>query len=465
MKAKPVWSRWLERDGRRLDCGPYMSGALEAMVLLEALKNRKDKLANLTAGYKGGIYNGPQFKRNYVESSEHGVPFLTGGDVLRADLSVLPFLRRRDAESLELSYLRISAGMTLISCSGGVGHMAFARADMDGIWSSQDVMKVVPDPEKIPPGYIYAYLSSKFGLPLVVGGTYGAIIQHIEPEHLAGIDVPRFSHKFEQQIHVLIERAASLRVGAAATLRAVAERFDSLIEGMVLSQKTQTPRIGVVSARSLQQRLDAQFHDPLVRQVRERLASGEHTTIGEWCNHVVLPGIFKRIHVDDITYGAPYYTGRTLFWLEPQPKGVLSRKTTLFEQVQLKQDTVLVQAFGQEGGLTGRAVWVGRHLAGATTTHMLVRLRAETIEDTAYLFGFLQSDAAYRQIVSLPYGGSIPHFDESGLSTVVLPLLSTKERGRLAHDVLSAVTARDDALSAERRARALVEEAIEKGAS
>ena len=45
MKAKSVPSSWLERDGRRLDCGPYMSGALEAKVLLERLKVRKEALA------------------------------------------------------------------------------------------------------------------------------------------------------------------------------------------------------------------------------------------------------------------------------------------------------------------------------------------------------------------------------------------------------------------------------------
>ena len=84
MKAKTIPSSWLECDGRRLDCNPYMSGALEAKVLLEALKAKKERLVDLTAGYKGGIYNGPQFKRNYVDSPEHGVQFLTGGDVLSA---------------------------------------------------------------------------------------------------------------------------------------------------------------------------------------------------------------------------------------------------------------------------------------------------------------------------------------------------------------------------------------------
>jgi len=464
MKAKAVPSSWLERDGRRLDCNPYMSGALEAKVLLESMQARKDKLHTLTRDGLSGIFHAGRIKRMWVDSPEHGRPFLSSTEILQADLSNLPFISKKAVA--ENPRLPLHAGWTLITRSGTVGRMAYARPDMEDYACSEHVLRVVPDAEKIPPGYLYAYLSSKFGVPIVVGGTYGAIIQHIEPEHIAGLDVPRLGKKLEQQAHDLVQRAALLRVEASRLLRDVAARFDSLLAGVELStQQRKTPRISVVNASAIQRRFDAQFHDPLVRAVRERLASKQHTTIGEWCTRIFLPGIFKRIHVDDVAYGAPYYTGATLFWLEPQPKGVLARKTSLFEQVRMDEGTVLVQAFGQEGGLTGRAVWVGRHLAGSTTTHMLVRLRAQTKDDTAYLFGFLQSDAAYRQIASLTYGGSIPHFDEAGIASVVLPLFSSAERQEIAQRVLTAVSNRDDALDAEHEARALIEHAIQKGAT
>lgn len=385
MKAKSVPSSWLERDGRRLDCNPYMSGALEAKVLLEGLKARKDPLRNVTLNGMAGIFNGPRFARSYVDDPNAGVPFLGSTDILNADLTNLPRLSKKQVAANPR--LVVHSDWTLITCSGTIGRMAYARPDMEGMAGSQHFMRVVPDAEKIPPGYLYAYLSSKFGVPIVVGGTYGAIIQHIEPEHIAGLDVPRLGKKLEQQAHDLVQRAALLRVEASRLLRDVAARFDSLLAGVELSTQRETPRISVVNASSIQRRFDAQFHDPLVRAVRERLASKQHTTIGEWCTRIFLPGIFKRIHVEDVAYGALYYTGATLFWLEPQPKGVLARKTSLFEQVRMDEGTVLVQAFGQEGGLTGRAVWVGRHLAGSTTTHMLVRLRAQTKEGTAYLFG------------------------------------------------------------------------------
>jgi type I restriction enzyme S subunit len=459
MKAKTIPSTWLERDGRRLDCGPYMSGALEAKALLDVCGYRLQALSQVTAR----IFGIPVFPRIDVEGAREGLPLLGNTDILAADLS---HVRRVSKRTLALSpNCLVREGMILLTSFGTPGYLAWARGDMEGAVGSNNFMRIVPDESKLPGGYLYAFLCTKFGVPLLLQRTSGSVVRYLLPQHIADLPVPRLGKELEQQAHNLVQRAASLRVEASRRLRDAAARFDSLLDGIDLSTQSESPRISLVNASAIQRRFDAQFHDPLVRAVRERLASNQHVAIGEWCNRVFLPGIFKRIHTDDVAYGAPYYTGATLFWLEPQPKGVLSRKTTLFEDVRMEEGTVLVQAFGQEGGLTGRAVWVGRHLAGSTTTHMLVRLRAETREDTAYLFGFLQSDAAYRQIASLTYGGSIPHFDEAGIASVVLPLLSPKERREIAQQVLTAVSNRDDALDAEHKARALIEDAIEKGAN
>lgn len=51
-QVKAVPSTWLQHNGRRLDCGPYMSGAIEARELLN--KMHTDELESLTAGHKGG---------------------------------------------------------------------------------------------------------------------------------------------------------------------------------------------------------------------------------------------------------------------------------------------------------------------------------------------------------------------------------------------------------------------------
>jgi len=461
-QIRVVPSTWLEKEGRRLDCRPYLSGAIEAKLLINRMSVKKEPLHSLTKGHDGGIYNGPQFVRNYVSDPKHGIPFLTSSSMLLADLTRVDLLRRQDALSAKLSHLRLEEGMTLISCSGTIGRMVYARPEMTGMWSSQDVLKVVPDPEKIPPGYLHAFLASRFGVPLVVGGTYGAIILHIEPGHIRDLPVPRVGALRESEIHTLVQQAAALRREAMDRLLASRSRFDCYRppEAEVVS----SPRISVVESGSVAKRMDAAFHDPKATAVERLVRTGKHTTVGEFCDQVFLPGIFKRIHVQELRYGAPYYSGASLFWIEPAPKGILGRRTKLFDDVVLKQGTILIQAFGQDGGLIGRLTWVGAHLDGVTTTHMLVRIRPFDRGLTGWLWAFLDSEAGYSLLRRLPYGGSIPHLDEAVTKTVLIPLAGQKEMEKLSADVLGALDQRGKALELERRARRLVEETIEGGA-
>ena len=146
MKEKLVPSAWLVQQGRRLDCGPYLSGAVEAKLLLRSLPVSCAELRDITHGHDGGIYNGPQFVRNYVSDPAFGVPFLSSSSMLHAEFHRVDLLRKSNAVSRRLAFLQIEEGTTLISCSGTIGRMAYARPEISGMWSSQDVLKVVPDP-------------------------------------------------------------------------------------------------------------------------------------------------------------------------------------------------------------------------------------------------------------------------------------------------------------------------------
>ena len=221
MKTRAVPSAWLERDGRRLDCGPYMSGALEAKVLLDALRTTKVPLQDVCLGGRDGLVNAGRIRRLWVTDERHGVRFLSSTDILKSDLAGLQLISKRVARANPK--LLINSGWTLITRAGTVGRMAYARADMDGLACSEHVLRVIPDPEDIPPGYLYAYLSSKFGVPLIVGGAYGTIIQHIEPNHIAELPVPRLGKALERHAHALVDRAAQFR-SEATRLLAKAEK-------------------------------------------------------------------------------------------------------------------------------------------------------------------------------------------------------------------------------------------------
>jgi type I restriction enzyme S subunit len=191
----PVMASWLREQGFRLDAPPFLSGAIEAQKLLEQLPVKKEPLASLTQG-ELGIFHAGRVKRNWVTEPEYGVPFLSSTDILQADLSRLSLISQRVVA--ENPKLTIHKDWSLITRSGSIGRMTYTRPDMDGMACSEDVLRVAPDLDRILPGYLYAFLSSKFGVPLVVGGTYGAIIQHIEPHHIANLPVPRLSEKLRR---------------------------------------------------------------------------------------------------------------------------------------------------------------------------------------------------------------------------------------------------------------------------
>jgi hypothetical protein len=76
------------------------------------------------------------------------------------------------------------------------------------------------------------------------------------------------------------------------------------------------------------------------------------------------------------------------------------------------------------------------------------------------LYAFLRSHAAYTQIKSLPYGGSIPHFDAEGLGSIIVPRLPSSIEKQIADSTLAALEKRDKSFELEMKAAMILESAI-----
>lgn len=467
--ARIVRSGWLEEGGRRLDCNPYMSGALEARDTLLGLQAKKEPLKSLTAGYAGGIYNGPIFKRNYVASPEHGVPFITSGTMLLSDLSTLPLLRRRDAESSRLSYLRLRTGMTMISCSGTIGRMCYVRPDMDGMWSSQDVLKVVPDETKILSGYLYAFLSSKYGVPLVTAGTYGAIIQHIEAHHIADLPVPRLGPKKEKEIHDLVFRAATLRADATQKL-AEAQHLLFLALGKPvvpvqnLSERDRLTQVIQCSDIQRTMRMEGYFYNPTAARIEKWAQSfGDSCkSLGAIADVYDAPP-FKHIYVEE-GHGIPFFTSGELFDLDRTASKFLSKtKTVNLQKYVLEQDWVLLARSGQLGGIIGRPQYADSGLSGASTSDHVIRVVPRGVPG-GYLFAYLfSSKVGYPLLTRTMTGHSIPALWPSQLKSLPVVLADETEMKNISALVVTAFEEKVLATDLERQARMAVEAAIGEG--
>lgn len=469
MKTKIIPSRWLADGGRRLDPGPYLSGAIEAKEALRALPVKKVPLSELTKGFSGGIYNGPQFSRNYVESADHGVPFLGSSSMLLADLSHLPWLRKRDAESPKLGHLRIEEGMTLISCSGTVGRMVFARPDMAGMWSSQHIMKVVPDPDKIPPGYLYAFLSSRFGVPMVTAGTYGAIIQHIEPEHVSPILIPRLLDEVEKAIESKIESAAhclsrSQRLYQDATARLLTSA--GLTEPEPMSWGTDEAHLGWASPRANSESFRAMNYDPRCAALDSAIRRGRYDHLGEVVVKRLFKGkiIFRRIDSDP-EFGWRLVGQREAFRLRPEGRFIASR-TVKHLGLRVPAWSVMIPSHGTLGEqeLYCRSILVTERCTEYAYSGDFFRCVPDTSKiDGCYLFAFIRSELAFRLLRGISIGAKQQEQHIGMMRRFPIPRLAPIVEASIAALVLQGAREFDRALKLEEEAWEKLERALRRG--
>lgn len=466
MKIKQIPSTRLEHNGRRLDCGPYMSGSIEDRELLSKIPT--SPLKELTAGFNGGIYNGPQFVRNYVTDPEHGVPFLTTSSMLHSDLSTLPLLSKSDAFSKNLRYLKIEEGMTLITCSGSIGRMAFSRKAMVGAWSNQDIMKVVADPGHVLPGYLHAYIAGRFGVPLIVSGTYGAVIQHIEPHHISNLPVPRLG-TIEQAAHKLVQQAADelsessfLIVAATNSLFEQAGLQESLNHKYLDDDRRQGWTESSFNAFSLR----ALNYDPRAKDLWDAIMSIKHDRLGDVVDRSNFEGhiVFKRIDADP-EYGIRLVGQRDAFQLRPEGRWI-SKKSIEGLGLQVPPGTTIIPCHGTfgESELYCRATLVTERTSQYAYSGDFYRcIPKDGAITSGYLYAFLRSRFAFRMIRSISTGSKQQYQHPVLMANMPIPRLNVEKEQEIAAMVDRAGYLRDHALELEDQAVALVERTIEGG--
>lgn len=464
--SRPIRSSMLEADGWRMDADSFLSGKTEALLALKRFNT--EQLPSLCIGGIEGIYRGPQHRRWWVTDPATGVPFLSSSDMLMADISRLPYQRSEHVKSSRLACLAIKPHSTLISASGTIGRVVFARPDMDGMWSSEDIMKVLPDDRRIPPGYLFAFLAGeKFGQPLIKGGTHGSMIQHIEPQHLADIPVPRLG-RLEAEVHRDVQRAAELRAAWQAAIQtatdevftAVGLRDITALEWHARHDQDLGYAVRPVEAHSflplnyanraqwLKQTIEGVKHRRLVELVkRGTLTSGVR---------------FKRIDADP-SVGLKLIGQKDLFSAEPEGRWIA--RFCLPSDAWADIGTILIAAQGTLGEFEVfcQAAMVYESWADvAFSQHMLRVVPSPNEIEPGFLFAYLRSQTAFRQLRCMAYGTKLQDLHPGILRQMPVPYPDKRIRTRIHESVMAAFAGRAEADRLERDAIARVERAIDE---
>lgn len=139
----------------------------------------------------GGIFYPGRHKRNYVEPGENSVAFFSGTQILQ----VRPFdVKYQPKKYAPAANHFVKEGWILITRSGSTGRVVMANESMNDQMVTEHVIRVVCDESIIDPYYLYAYLSTEgVGKVLLEKGIYASVVDHISPDFVSTIPVPRLS--------------------------------------------------------------------------------------------------------------------------------------------------------------------------------------------------------------------------------------------------------------------------------
>ena len=160
----------------------------------------------------GGIFYPGRHKRNYVPKGSGSVEFYSGTQILQTrpfDIKYQPKNYQPAAKHF------VEKDWILITRSGTTGRVIMVNEQMAGKMVTEHVIRVICDKEQIDPYYVYAILASdKIGRQLLDKGIYASVVDHISPQFVSTIPIPRLSPEREKEIADKVREAEYQRAKA-----------------------------------------------------------------------------------------------------------------------------------------------------------------------------------------------------------------------------------------------------------
>ena len=399
------------------------------------------------------IFIGNRAKRVYVKDSNHGIPFLSSSDILKADLDNVKFASKKYTPEIERMSLK--KGWTLISRSGTIGNCAFANAKHAQKLASEHVIRLVPN-NILRGGLVYAYLASKYGHSLLTQGTFGAVIQHIEPAFVGSIAIPFFPDSFQREVDNLVQEAARLREEATDAHEYAISFFNTLFPvpfkdnclGKVSSKEIMT---------SINKRFEASFHISEGKDIDKYIKEHyEWKSLDEVCSNISRPDIFKRYYVKN---GITFLGGADIFLATPDSEKRLSKtKTENISQLAIKEGTILLP----RSGTIGNVAWAHAGHAQKLASEHVIRLLPNDILRAGYVYAFLASKYGKLLIQRYIFGSVIQHVEPPHLKLIPVPIIDQKTMDDIHDKIMIYSSAMGKAIEFEQKAIHMVEQEIEK---
>lgn len=415
---------------------------LEAKVSKEKILSNKYGVVKLWSdkGLVDTAFHRPRFKRIYVEHKE--IPFYQPSSITEVYPKPSKYISAKTDTNLKS--LIVKKGMLLMTVSGTIGKVAIAGKKLDNQVFSHDLLRLTGK-GCYDTGYIYCYFLTEIGQRILQSNNYGAVIKHIEPEHLQNIIIPNAPETLKKEIHELVIESYDLRdesndlidqaeqiLYAELQLKPIeelkTEYFDNSVELRNYTTKLSDLRL----------RLDGSFHIPIVKQVESALKKNAKQLIklsdSILTKDIVLPGRFSRTYVD-AENGVQFLGGRDLFQLNPTTEKHLSKvvhKKQLEGDLKISKNDILTPS----RGTIGKVVFAPEHFSAKAISDNIINIRPANENIAGYLFAILNSEYGSILIKRQIYGGVVDAMEPAMLSSIDIPLLRNDKKQKEINDLV-----------------------------
>ncbi len=403
------------------------------------------------------VFNPSIFKRQFCKPTSRSVQYFQSSDVPNAAERSSTYVSKAQAESLNLL---VKKNDILITGFGSIGNTRLVSKYQDGVCYANNVCRVRVKPNaKV--GFIYAFLSSKYGYSQLNKNASGSVVRYIEAPGIRKTVIPTFSEEFQEEVDDLIQEALLMREEATDALSKAIELVSTYCGTPF--ETTFGCKSSSMSISNIRDSYNLRFDAPVfINDGVQWLSEIKRPTVrlGDCKIKTWYPGIFKRIYVKK---GLPYIKGSALFLSNPfKSCDYLSKtKTPQLDELWLKERMLLISCAGACGDV--RLITKEYEDKKAIGSPDIIRLTSsDSLFTTEYIFAYLQVPAIYDYMQSLKYGSVIERFDKYSVENI--PIVEPTEE--LSREVTTIVKHYADltyrAFCSEEKAITMIEAEIEK---
>lgn len=445
MIISKVNTKLIYKHNNRFEGKHYLNNSSYLSLQLENNEKQCCALSSLAE-----VFNPPVFKRQFCKNTPRAVPYFQSSDVQAASERSTVYIYKGQAQSLNLL---VKENDILVTGFGTIGNTRLVSKFQDGACYANNVCRIRTTEHT---GFIYAFISGKYGKAQLNTNASGSVVRYIESPGIKKILVPIFPDTFQQEVDDLIQKSARLREEASDALEYAIGYFDTLF---LMPFKESC--LGKVSSKeiltSINKRFEAFFHISEGKDIDKYIKEHyEWKSLGEVCSNISRPDIFKRYYVKK---GITFLGGADIFLATPDSeKRLSSKKTANIEALMIKEGTILLP----RSGTIGNVAWAHAGHAQKLASEHVIRITPNDILRAGYVYAFLASKYGKKLIQRYIFGSVIQHVEPPHLKLIPVPIIDKKVMDDIHDKVMVYSSAMGKAIEYERKAITMVEQEIEK---